>query len=520
MQNRFRSLAVGAYISLFLALLLFNAFSFWHKAFSQIATPWQLDYGEGIVLFQATKIDDLTFAYKPIDQSHYVVFHYPPIYHIAARVAAAFTGSILSGGRLVSVVSGLLIEIAIGLLVFFCLPRRFSFATRLITGLSAALYMNLLDVMRWTWLARVDMLAILLSYVGAIVFVLSGRRRIWQYVAFALFVAALFTKQTMVAAPMACFIAALIVDYRLALRLAAFATLLGSLVLGIMSWLTAGGFVRNLFFYNQNSFSIVRMIYEPATNIKLIVPIVALAASYGFFVIARTVGLVRQKRWNVLRARLERSLVQRLSFVFSLLLVLAFAVSLTSGKNGSNYNYFIEWNIACIPLATLLVFRVVRPLGVQPSWSPALGLAAILPMVMLAGNLPDAVLRLRPIDPAEEQRKRKESGENYAAVIKLIQEAKGPVYSEDMTMLVKAGKEVVAEPSIIRELSSVGLWDERPFLQMIEQHRFPVIVIQDLGNWKRHSPTVARAIRQAYSITREIGEYKIYEPAGISHEVN
>jgi len=198
--------------------------------------------------------------------------------------------------------------------------------------------------------------------------------------------------------------------------------------------------------------------------------------------------------------------------VFTLLLIYAVAVSLTSGKNGSNYNYFLEWNLACCPLAALSVFRGVSSWKHEQRWDPAVVLLSVLPIVILCGALPDAILRLHPTDPVAVHREEQSRVKNYASIINLIQQTQGPVLSEDMVLLLRAGKEVPAEPAILRELTVAGLWDERQFVKMIQEHRFPLIVVEDLWNWKRYTPTVAAAINTAYSPTREFGTYRVYEP--------
>jgi hypothetical protein len=64
----------------------------------------------------------------------------------------------------------------------------------------------------------------------------------------------------------------------------------------------------------------------------------------------------------------------------------------------------------------------------------------------------------------------------------------------------------------MRELSLSGTWDERPFLEMIEQGRFPLIIVEDLWNGRRYTPEVSAAIARSYARTREYGTYKLYEP--------
>src|SRR5689334_16492649 len=105
------------YRVLVLFLLILNAAGFWYSAVHTASRPYELDYGEGIVLYQASKITDLRFAYKPIDNYPFVVFHYPPVYHLTVLIFATLTGSLLAAGRYESLVSGALIELMITLLV-------------------------------------------------------------------------------------------------------------------------------------------------------------------------------------------------------------------------------------------------------------------------------------------------------------------------------------------------------------------------------------------------------------------
>src|SRR5262245_26029013 len=221
-------------------MLVIVAAAFITHSTTAVIEPFQNDYGEGIVLYQASKIDHLAGAYKPIDQYPYVVFHYPPVYHLALITVAKWTGNMLLAGRSVSFVSGLLIQLTFGLLVFFCLPRRLDPFSRYGAAIFSALLPNALPVMMWTRLARVDALAVLLSFAGAALFVVSVPNGWRQYLACVLFVGAVFTKQTTVAAPLACFMLALAIDAKKALKLCVFTVILGGGVLAGLSWMTSG----------------------------------------------------------------------------------------------------------------------------------------------------------------------------------------------------------------------------------------------------------------------------------------
>src|SRR5258708_10492368 len=83
----------------------------------------QLDYGEGLVWWQSAHVTDFAAAYKPIGSYPYLVFHYPPVYHLAARWAAGLTGDWIWAARLLSLTAASGPVAALSLLVFFSLPR-------------------------------------------------------------------------------------------------------------------------------------------------------------------------------------------------------------------------------------------------------------------------------------------------------------------------------------------------------------------------------------------------------------
>src|SRR5262245_37958797 len=96
-----------AYVAAVLFFGLLNAAGFWWWMVQDASRPYELDYGEGIVMYQATKVTDLKAAYKPINEYPFVVFHYPPVYHLTVRAFAAFSTNLITTGRWISIMSGL-----------------------------------------------------------------------------------------------------------------------------------------------------------------------------------------------------------------------------------------------------------------------------------------------------------------------------------------------------------------------------------------------------------------------------
>jgi hypothetical protein len=87
-----------------------------------------------------------------------------------------------------------------------------------------------------------------------------------------------------------------------------------------------------------------------------------------------------------------------------------------------------------------------------------------------------------------------------------------------MNLLYKTGKDVPAEPAMIQCLAKAGMWDERPFVRMLQERRFALIVTMlnrepdDRFSRQRYSPAVAAAIEQAYNQTATVGDYMIFQP--------
>src|SRR5262249_37420994 len=159
--------------------------------------------------------------------------------------------------------------------------------------------------------------------------------------------------------------------------------------------------------------------------------------------------------------------------VCTLFLMFAIPMSFTIGKLGGNYNYFLESNLACCPLAGFLLYRGLFCWSDDVRWTEVLTVAYLLPILIMLRSLPDAVKHLSPRTSGEmiEEVKKEET---HAAMLQLIKGTQGPVFSEDTMLLYQAGKEVPVE---LAALATLRMWDAGPLLRMIEERRFPLIVV-------------------------------------------
>src|SRR5947208_770989 len=83
-------------------LLVTRAVIYLQNALEAVRYPFGLDYGEGIVL-QQVLLTPGAHMYGAITDAPYIVFNYPPIYHLAVRLAMLLGFDPLMAGRGLSV---------------------------------------------------------------------------------------------------------------------------------------------------------------------------------------------------------------------------------------------------------------------------------------------------------------------------------------------------------------------------------------------------------------------------------
>lgn len=501
---------VAALVSVGAGLLLlgigFARFAF--DAAREIRFPYELDYGEGIVWQQLAMMFDGR-GYGPIDGFPSIVFHYPPLFHALSEIGVLMGLDPLAAGRTVSVIASLLCTLLCGLIAARLTGTQ-DRKTAVICGLFAGLVsLAFAPVRAWAPLMRVDMVATAFSLLG----IWFGMRAIERprsvYLAALCFVAAVFAKQTAVAAPAACFATLLLVRPRTAAR--GIATCLGGggAALAALAAATGGGFLRHVFFYNINRLDLPRLLW-----IGQEVALHALFFGVAGFGIAQ---LLRERlpayrgagSWRERRERLQNRPEDAAVLLVLLYLLATVATLGLIAKSGSNLNYFIEWMLVCAIFCGVAV-RDAASLATRRAAAPAL---LVLLAPALLGIQSFVAGWATPYAPAMAPARLPQ----LRALGREVHAASRPVISDDMVLLRRSGKEVVWEPAIFAELASKGVWDERPFVARIRAHRFAFFVtVGDRGQRlfdSRYTPAVAEAIYAAYPVRRHVAGYTIHLPS-------
>jgi hypothetical protein len=470
-------------------------------------TQEELDYGEGIVLWQAANVTNWKKAFHPVENYPHVVFHYPPLYHLTARLIAATTGNLLMAGRLTSILSLLGSCLVMALLTAMCLPSGSATTARWLGSFSAGTLIFTTPVWTWACYMRVDALAVFLSITGLALFVIARRRPLLAYLSFACFVAAVYTKQTMIAAPATCLLLAFVEKPRFSVSLLAFAASIGVVILFTLQTVTDGMFLRHIIVYNQNPFVVGKVFDWWVSHCSQMTALLSVAVIFPVGLFRRRAGSVSSLLQSV-RLTLSRSAFERCVITVTVYFWFAVAVvTATVGKQGSSYNYFFELDLAASLISGLFLGWLIRRVSFRPQ-----GPHALLAFFIIALFLLHSVSTLMSLNVARKRFVQLTPNHSEEA-LRFVRGLPGPVYSQDMTILMQAGKEIPAEPAIITALAMNKQWDESSFVRRIEEGQFQAVILysalEDRLFW---TESVDRAVRQRYSLGKEFGRYKIYLP--------
>jgi hypothetical protein len=458
-----------------------------------IRYPFGMDYGEGIVWQQALLIPG-PHMYGASQSLPFIVFHYPPIYYFLVRAVRWIEPNFLAAGRLVSAVSALLIAVAAATLVRIASNRRNlsgEFAVAVATGL---LILCLDPVRNWGSWMRVDAAAVALGMMGLVVAARADGRFAGVAAALLLCVAAVFTKQTQLPVGIAIFTIALLRNPRGALAAAAVAGAIGLGALCLLEIVTNGGFLDNIVGCNINRYALKYAIGTLGVE-RASLPFMGLMLVAAGTTVASLCRALCGRRFLARFRAADRATALRATLLVHF--VLASLMLFTLAKSGSSTNYLLDW--LCV--GGVLVGIALSDLATSERWF--FGATTLLILAVLSLPIREIPDQFPP-----------ELLDQQAGLVARIAAADKPVASEDMVLLMLAGRPVVFEPAIVTELAAVGRWNEAPLVDMIRTHGFAFMITTDdtLGGSRRRSAAVDAAMRAAYPHVTQIGALWLHQP--------
>jgi predicted secreted protein len=505
-----RAALVGALVPLLIGFTLYLA-----AVGKAIPYPYGLDPGEGNIWQQLREIA-AGRGFGAIDGFPAIGFEYPPVYHLLVAGMASLTGlDQLVAGRSLSVIA----TIAMAGMIAMIIARMATDAgsTRRVAvvcgTLGGLMVFSLLPVLHWSRFMRVDMLALFFSFSGFYLGLRALERPRAVHFAALCFVAAIFTKQTSLPAPVAVFAVLVLLRPRTAWR-GIGTGMAGALVaLGYLCWQTDNGFLDHILFNNVNRMDYRRLLDIPVivgfhslyVGVALIGIVTYLAHRRHFYRGCRGLADYRKR---LASSASDSQHAMLLGYLLFTTIMLA-----TYAKIGATYNYFIEW--FCV--VTILVGLALRTAanhasGVPPTHGKCqaapLILTALLPLAIAfqAAILPDI--------PQDEDNWSPAMKTQLDGLSQQIRASAKPVISDDMVLLIRSGKSVVWEPSIFAELASLGRWDDRPLIARIEHGDFAMFITADaLGGVAYNNQEISDAIKRAYPVQKQVAGYTVHTPA-------
>lgn len=474
-----------------------------------ISFRYEIDYGEGIVWQQLRSIM-ATGGYGSIDGWPAIVFHYPPGFHaLSAALAGAGGLDQLAAGRMLSVTAMAIVALCSAAMVRMTARADADALAKWICAvLTGLIVFSLYPVMVWSMLMRVDTVALGFSFMGVYFGIRSLTAPKAVHLAALCFVIAVYTKQTSIAAPSAVFGILLFLRPRTALAGIATAVVAGLAALAALTWLTGGGFIRHILFYNINRFDASRLMWvaDVAIQHALYLVVAAMGVSYRLaLILTRDPGQPGSVKQRLVAAPADAGYMMIVAYALATTLILV-----TVAKSGSNINYFLEW---------VCVIALLTGLALCEAAAAATGVSRNSVSVVL--TFPLAILVavqafLLPNTPGWAGLMNTARVEELEQLGEMVRTSQKPVSSDDMVMLLRNGHDVQWESAIFAELSQTGIWDERRIIDKIKAGTFGFFITTGVRGQAifdaRYNPAVADAIDAHYPEKRMLAGYTLHFP--------
>ncbi|MFN8376651.1 MAG: hypothetical protein U0694_27740 [Anaerolineae bacterium] len=523
-----------------LLLLLFSFVVYVVYAVNLMQFPFDYDQGEGFELVDTVMFSEGQFPYRDTNVYPFYSSNYPPLFHVIAAPFVWVFGPAYWYGRLLGFLSTLIGAAAIAYAVYRDGRHKWM---ALLSGL-AFLASN--TVYHIGPLFRQHMTMVMFETLAVVVIAHAneipdtGKRRRTLALAFALVLAAGYTKQLAYATAIAVGFFMLIRQPRRAVLWGIGAAVVGVAIFLWLDWATGGQWWLQTIKANIND-------YIPDQTIGLFRLWFSL---HGFLLIPAVLYVGYEMYFS------------RLS-VYSLWFIVATVNSVSAGKWGAGDSYFATAIAALCLLSGLFaskclrgewafpqnyITRLLNPIvrGVGASRvMPVLQAAALIVIPLLYLGYGRAVLHMPTegavfgtlaqvlnIEPNAHGNFYDSAGRiagGYAdighlttqadieagwRIVDLIRAVDTPVLSEEAAFNLWAGKDVVTNPTQLLNLANNGLFDDTALIQMIENQEFGLLVLRA----QFYPPAVLAAIGQHYRHSEYVEmngfQYIIMRPVG------
>lgn len=464
--------------------------------------PYQLLYGEGLMLEFSRRLMAGEAVYKPLAEFPLGTCNYAPLPLVLARLAFPILGLGYAAGR----VWVLLATLAIAVILFAWVRRA---GGQLAPALAASLaWLGAPYVYHWAPQFRVDLPGLAFSLAGIyVVWRHQSRRAVLGAALF--FVLGLYCKQSFLAAPAAAFFYLLARDRRQALLLAGAALLLGGVPFLALNIATEGALWHSLVSTNVTPFNLALLSSQVVDLIRTHLPLILLTAAF------LAPGASRHAAEEDPIQNQESGSLGQVSTLVVIYVGLALLTVGLATKVGSWENYFLEPLAALCLGAGLGLARLMALPERATRLRPAAGWLApllVLAQVIMMWHTPARAARIMRADASANE-----------AIQPLIASAPGLVLSEDAGLLVQAGKPVAYYDFQLSQLALAGRWNQSWEVDKLRQGAFSLAIFEgdariEVEKYGRYTRAFMSALDYGYRQAERVGKYVVYRPAPLDRD--
>lgn len=510
-----------AYALIALALLAFVGYFYIYNVYAValFQFPFDYDQGEGFELVDTILLSQGEWPYRDSNVYPFYSSNYPPVYHLAIVPLVWAFGPHYWTGRLVAYLGTILTAVVIGYAIHREVGKNYWWLTAIgtLTYFASNYVYHVGPLFRQhLFMVMFEVLAVVLLTVVIDREEKSGQRNNWGLLGVMVFLLlAGYTKQLAYATVAAVFIFLFLRQWK---RAIAWAIPFAAVTVGIFFWLdwaTGGQWWLNTIAANLNDFIPAQavMLYRQWFDLHTVITVIALV--FAFY----------------------QLYFERLS-AYAIWFVIAVANSITAGTWGAGESYFVTAIAASIILTGIALGRLLRwsetelwrnPVSAQtmlmvaipllflwqankmfhmPTHTPTLKAVAqtlgypteTMKPPQTSCSAPRPAEPIPYVDRAFISLGRPPTAEDTAAGIAIankILEGQTPAFSEEAGFNLYAGREVVTNPTQLRNLDLAGVLDTSEMEAMLYGQVFDTVILRA----QFFPPAVLNALGQAYETT-------------------
>jgi 4-amino-4-deoxy-L-arabinose transferase-like glycosyltransferase len=521
----FNGLMLGATALLLFALLVLCAY-----AWNLINFPYDYDQGEGFELVDTLLFSQWRSPYQNTDTYPFYSSNYPPLYHIIAAPFVWLFGAAYWYGRLLSFSAALIAACLIAYAVYRDGQQRW------IGGLSGLAFLASNTIYHIAPLFRQHIMMVMLETAAVVLLAHAFPQRQTRRIVLGLLLlmAAGYTKQLAAISAVAVLAWMILHNPRRGILWSVTFTLVGGLIFMWMTFATQGEWWRQAILANVNDF-------DPFQMFDLILLWLRL---HGYLVIPALLLVLYEIYFD------------RISLYSAWFIVTLILGAVSSGKWGGGDSYLSTAIAATCILSGIFLSRVYagkwtfranyisrmyRRTGIHtPTPLRNIGILFI-PLLFLGYGISTfkmptdgmffgriaAILRIEPNILGRHFDSAGYTVGGYANIghfvteadkaagdyiVAQIRQTAAPVMSEEAGFSLAAGREVITNPTQLRNLWLAGLWEGSALLSMIEQREFGLIILRA----QFYPVPVLEMLGQQYHITEAVSmngfEYLLLRP--------